>query len=68
MLRKKLHDRGIHRFCRVVPVPRRVRVGTDYGPRYFEGTDPKTGETTRIDATTFGGDPIYRTVLVREHR
>jgi len=63
-LRKRLHDHGYHRFCHVVE--KRVRTGSDFGQKWLVGSDPVTGEETRVDVTIFGGEPIYESRTVHE--
>lgn len=67
-LKRRLHDRGIHKFCRTVPMPVPMRVGTDLSRQYLTVINPQTGGVSKVDASVFGGFPIYRTVLVRVHR
>ena len=67
-VRKWLHYRaGYHGFCRVKVQARRVVDHYDYSPQYLVGKNPDTGEEIRIDATVFGGEPVYRTDYVVIH-
>jgi len=56
-VRKWLHDRGHHRFCRVVVDKVIVGYTTDFSPEWLVGVD-EDGAEIRIDATMFGGRQI----------
>jgi len=60
-VRRWLHLHGFHWLCRVGIVEKRVIDHYDYRQHFLVGTDPETGEEIKIDATTFGGWPVYRT-------
>jgi hypothetical protein len=57
LVREWLHQHGQHRFCRVVR--KRVEIGRDYRERWLVGE--RDDEPFKVDATVFGGDPVYGT-------
>jgi len=58
--RRWLHYHGVHCFCRVDIFEKEVVDHYDYGQQWLVGRDPETGEEIKIDATVFGGQPVYR--------
>ena len=66
-VRKWLHYRaGYHGFCRVKVQARRVIDRYDYSERWLVGRG-EDGSEYRVNATTFGGEPVYRTDYVVIH-
>ena len=57
-VRRWLHKQGIHELCRITFEP--VIDHYDFGKHYLVGRLNDDGTRDIIDATTFGGTPVYK--------
>ncbi len=59
LFRQWLHQHGQHRLC--IEDTERYQVGTDFGKEWLVGRDKDGVIVHSVEATVFGGRPIYKT-------